>query len=593
MHDIPREKLAEIIRMYGQVVSEDPRRVEALLRDLCPQHTKEINLIVGAARQQVPSDLLSASSTQPFGLLAGRLRRHLSDELAITEKAAQWTVECWALALGKVQPSQLSGAAAKAHLEAGNTLVDQEQFAQAAAAYQEAIRLDPEYTEAYNNLGIALAEQSHMAQAADAFREAVRLDPQDAESQSNFGNALLHLGQVAAGVEHLHEALRLDPNMPDVHESLERAKMSSSRLEALSETKVISPVSEPARSLPSSALQGASSKGLILSRYRPLVLIAIALFAAFMVYQMKSASVQPAPAVVTATEPTATSVPVAAVPEDTSRNLSAVESKTPGSVTTSDTPSSDSNTSSSSLPAADTAESLGAPVSDFHMSSSSASARDTMTAYAPEGSGLSDDPISADSLQSERLSAEDLQGKSLRSLSISHNTIFARHGCTFDRESVRSYFEAQPWYHPDPAFTTAMLSPLEQRNVETIRAAEHAQFGYGPPVSAGLGSGREPLAETAPTGSGLSDRVLRLSILQNSRVTDSDLNGRSLAALSISYNAIYAAHGYVFQRKSLQRLFGQMSWYHQNPAFAESDLTETEKANLKTIRAYERIRFGY
>lgn len=101
------------------------------------------------------------------------------------------------------------------------------------------------------------------------------------------------------------------------------------------------------------------------------------------------------------------------------------------------------------------------------------------------------------------------------------------------------------------------------------------------------------LAETAPTGSGLSDRVLRLSILQNLRVTDSDLNGRSLAALSISYNAIYAAHGYVFQRKSLQRLFGQMSWYHQNPAFAESDLTETEKANLKTIRAYERIRFGY
>ncbi len=97
----------------------------------------------------------------------------------------------------------------------------------------------------------------------------------------------------------------------------------------------------------------------------------------------------------------------------------------------------------------------------------------------------------------------------------------------------------------------------------------------------------------SPRRVGLNDRVLSLDRLQDSRLTDRDLEGKSLSALSISYNAIYAAHGYVFQRKSLQRIFGPMPWYHPNPAFAESDLTETERANLQTIRAFERKRFGF
>lgn len=103
----------------------------------------------------------------------------------------------------------------------------------------------------------------------------------------------------------------------------------------------------------------------------------------------------------------------------------------------------------------------------------------------------------------------------------------------------------------------------------------------------------DPLKETAARGSGLTDQLLDSDTLQHRIISGEDLSGRSLSALSISYNAIYAAHGYVFKRSSLQQLFSQAHWYRPNPAFREQDLSEVEKANLKTIREYERTHYGY
>lgn len=105
--------------------------------------------------------------------------------------------------------------------------------------------------------------------------------------------------------------------------------------------------------------------------------------------------------------------------------------------------------------------------------------------------------------------------------------------------------------------------------------------------------GRDPLSAVAGAGSGLSDDPLGRNILKNREVTEGDLKGKSLSALSISYNTIYAVHGYLFKRKSLKNTFSEKSWYHPNPAFSEADLTPMEQANLKTIRDFERTQFGY
>jgi uncharacterized membrane protein len=263
----------------------------------------------------------------------------------------------------------------------------------------------------------------------------------------------------------------------------------------------------------------------------------------------------------------------------------------------SDGPSSDSPSSDEATAPPQTTDAPNpAPEVSGSSNHAAASTDDTMSAYAPLGSGLSDVPLSTATLQNEAITSDDLKNLSLRALSISHNSIYALHGYIFSRPAIQAYFNAQDWYHPDPAFSSIMLTSTEQQNVQTLRAAERANFSYGRNSFDEQGRSyeqRDPLRETAAPGSGLNDTQLDLNTLQHTVLTNQDLTDKSLAALSISYNAIYAAHGYVFKKASLQRLFSHAAWYHPNPAFQETDLTPTEKANLQTIRSYEHSRFSY
>jgi TPR repeat protein len=100
MNDSVRAKLAELLRSHGRALAEDPRRVKALLRDTCPDCPREVHVLVSAAEQRVPADLL-ASEGVPWEVLSARLVRRLIDELALSEDAARWAVRTWADVLGR------------------------------------------------------------------------------------------------------------------------------------------------------------------------------------------------------------------------------------------------------------------------------------------------------------------------------------------------------------------------------------------------------------------------------------------------------------------------------------------------------------
>ena len=99
MNDLPRQKLRELIIEYGRSLCDDPRRCEALLKDYCGQHKREIFVLVNALKNRVAEDLINASAGVPPALLLGRLIQRLEDELGLAENAARWAVESWALAL--------------------------------------------------------------------------------------------------------------------------------------------------------------------------------------------------------------------------------------------------------------------------------------------------------------------------------------------------------------------------------------------------------------------------------------------------------------------------------------------------------------
>lgn len=99
MHQQPPRTLKRLLKQYGQELIDDPRRTEALLRDLCGQHTREIFVLVNAQKQRVPSELRTAPTWMPRQAVYTRLSRMLQTKLAITEDAADWAVLSWAAAL--------------------------------------------------------------------------------------------------------------------------------------------------------------------------------------------------------------------------------------------------------------------------------------------------------------------------------------------------------------------------------------------------------------------------------------------------------------------------------------------------------------
>jgi len=100
MNDIVRQKLQYVIAEYGRSVCDEPKRCEGLLRDLCPEYKREVNVLVSALKEKVAAELMKASDALPKEFLIERLTQRLYENLGMAEEFARWSVESWAMALG-------------------------------------------------------------------------------------------------------------------------------------------------------------------------------------------------------------------------------------------------------------------------------------------------------------------------------------------------------------------------------------------------------------------------------------------------------------------------------------------------------------
>ena len=108
MNNVPRQTLRQIIAKHGQGLCSDARRCEGLLKDLCGEYRREINVLINALEERIPLDLLAAGNSMPRELLLGKLTRRLEDNLGLTPEAALWAVDSWALALGILTDAEVS-----------------------------------------------------------------------------------------------------------------------------------------------------------------------------------------------------------------------------------------------------------------------------------------------------------------------------------------------------------------------------------------------------------------------------------------------------------------------------------------------------
>jgi hypothetical protein len=78
-------------------------------------------------------------------------------------------------------------------------------------------------------------------------------------------------------------------------------------------------------------------------------------------------------------------------------------------------------------------------------------------------------------LNTEILTESYISDLFIEDLRMLRNEIYARHGRVFTStksKDLQKYFEAQPWYKPNPDFKDDQLSEIEFKNIAVIKAAE-------------------------------------------------------------------------------------------------------------------------
>lgn len=104
-------------------------------------------------------------------------------------------------------------------------------IAEAAAAYQQIISINPKHGEAQHLLATILQDQGQLDQAIACYRKAIEAQPGSAEIHSNLGNALTSRGSPEEAAQHCRKAVALKPNFAEAHSNLGNALMSLGKLD--------------------------------------------------------------------------------------------------------------------------------------------------------------------------------------------------------------------------------------------------------------------------------------------------------------------------------------------------------------------------
>jgi tetratricopeptide (TPR) repeat protein len=92
--------------------------------------------------------------------------------------------------------------------------------AQAIAAYQRVLELDPEHAAAHINLGTLHYNRQDYTLSEKHYRAAIEIDPRYALAYFDLGNVLDETGRVAAAIQAYNTALQLAPTYGDAHYNL-------------------------------------------------------------------------------------------------------------------------------------------------------------------------------------------------------------------------------------------------------------------------------------------------------------------------------------------------------------------------------------
>jgi len=111
----------------------------------------------------------------------------------------------------------------------GVTRAHQGRLPEAMEYFRTAIRSQPDVPKARVQLAHALWQEKRDEVALEEMRRASQLAPKDADIRADFGLALAMVGRIPEAIEQLHEALRLNPNSAEAHNNLGLTLLASGK----------------------------------------------------------------------------------------------------------------------------------------------------------------------------------------------------------------------------------------------------------------------------------------------------------------------------------------------------------------------------
>jgi tetratricopeptide (TPR) repeat protein len=130
--------------------------------------------------------------------------------------------------LNRAEPIDLNAIAAKAARypdnpyvlnEYANQLLQKGRLDDAVAFFNKAVSLNPEFTQAWNNLGVAYQARSEFSKATKAYKTALALSPNYAQVHYNLGANFDAMGKYKKAIRSYQTAFELDPGMLDLKQN--------------------------------------------------------------------------------------------------------------------------------------------------------------------------------------------------------------------------------------------------------------------------------------------------------------------------------------------------------------------------------------
>jgi tetratricopeptide (TPR) repeat protein len=115
---------------------------------------------------------------------------------------------------------------AEAYYNLGHIYFNLHRYTEAADAYKAAVKAKPAYVEAYISLGIVSSMLSRYDEAIEALKKAVKINPKSAEAFYNLGNIYSEFDKTEEAVEAFRQAVKIKPDFAEAHYNLGVACLS-------------------------------------------------------------------------------------------------------------------------------------------------------------------------------------------------------------------------------------------------------------------------------------------------------------------------------------------------------------------------------